>query len=227
MAPVGYGPQAFFLWRIGVSSRVVGFIDGFNLYHSIDTTGQHHLKWVNLRSLCAQFAPSPQFNLEAVYYFSAFATWRADAYARHRVYVAAVESVGVTPIMGRFKNKPRQCRTCRTTWTDHEEKETDVNLALKIVEGALRDEYDLALILTGDSDIGPAVSFVRREFPSKAMRIITAMDRPFSSELVAAAGQPARKLRRVHVEHALFPETVADASGRVVARRPVKYAPPR
>lgn len=43
--------------------RVAAFIDGFNFYHAIDDAGHHHFKWVNLRALCQQFAPKPQFEL--------------------------------------------------------------------------------------------------------------------------------------------------------------------
>lgn len=206
--------------------RVAAFVDGFNLYHSIDAAGLHHLKWLNLRALCENFAPTPLHDLTAVYYFSAFATWRPDAYARHRAYVAALGSADVTPIMGRFKEKPRRCRHCQRPWTDHEEKETDVNLALRIVASAFTDEYDLALVLTGDGDIAPAVRLVRAEFPAKGVRIVTTLNRHYNSELVAAAGQPARKLKRIHLERSLFPEAIADPTGAIVARRPAKYTPP-
>jgi hypothetical protein len=40
--------------------RVSAFIDGFNLYHALDSTGKHHLKWLDLRALCLAFAPAPQ-----------------------------------------------------------------------------------------------------------------------------------------------------------------------
>ena len=81
--------------------RVTAFIDGFNLYHAVDDTGQHHLKWINLRALCEKFAPSPQFDLTDIFYFSAYATWRPDAYKRHREYVKALKSVGVTALFAR------------------------------------------------------------------------------------------------------------------------------
>jgi len=85
--------------------RVAAFVDGFNLYHAVDDLGRHHLKWVNLRALGDQFAPSPQFQLTEVFYFSAFATWRKDAYAPHREYIKALRTVGVAPVMGNFKGR--------------------------------------------------------------------------------------------------------------------------
>lgn len=50
--------------------------------------------------------------------------------AASRIYVAALRYVGVVPVMGQFKNKDRWCNSCGAKWMGHEEKETDVNIAL-------------------------------------------------------------------------------------------------
>lgn len=208
--------------------RVSVFVDGFNFYHAVDDLGKHHLKWVNIRTLCEQFAPRPQYTLNHIYYFSAFATWRPDAYARHREYVKALKSVGVTTVMARFKEKFRQCYTCKSKWKDHEEKETDVNIAVFLVREAHRDSYDRALLITGDSDICPAVRIVRSDFPSKEIRILAPPGRPYSMDLVTAAGgqKAASRMKEIHMERALFPESVLDDKGTVIAQRPIKYSPP-
>jgi len=209
-------------------ARIAGFVDGFNLYHAVDGLGQHHLKWLNLRALCEQFAPAPQFTLDAIYYFSAYATWRTDAYARHREYIRALSSAGVTPVLGRFKGKFRACYSCGKRWTDHEEKETDVNLALYLLREAYRNSYDRALLITGDSDIVPAVRMVLEQFPNKQFRIFAPPGRQYSMDLVSAAGglKNARKLQQIHLSRALFPLHVRDETGKVIATRPAKYAPP-
>lgn len=208
--------------------RVSVFVDGFNFYHAVDDLRKHHLKWVDIRKLCEQFAPSSQYSLDNIYYFSAYATWRPDAYARHREYVKALKSVGVTPVMARFKEKFRQCYTCKSKWKDHEEKETDVNIAVYLVREAFKDSYDRALLITGDSDICPAVRMVRTDFPAKEIRILAPPGRPYSMDLVNSAGgmKAASRMKEFHMERALFPETVLDKNGAAVATRPAKYAPP-
>jgi uncharacterized LabA/DUF88 family protein len=208
--------------------RVAAFIDGFNLYHAIDNTGLSHLKWLNLWSLCEAFAPSPQFTLTAVYYFSAFATWRSYSCERHRQYVEALKAVRVTPILGRFKEKNRSCRSCETSWKDHEEKESDVNIALHLYREAARDRYDRALLVTQDSDLVPAVRMVRGDFPKKTIRILTPIGLHHSYELATAAGDlsHARAMKRVHIEHALFPREVVNQTGTIAAIRPREYDPP-
>ena len=208
--------------------RVSAFVDGFNFYHAVHDLGQPHLKWVNIRALCEAFAPTPQFILGPIYYFSAYATWRVDAYARHREYVRALSSAGVTPIMAKFKAKYRTCRSCGSRWTDHEEKETDVNIATHLLLEAVRDSYDRVLLITGDSDIAPAVRMVKAEFPAKQIRILAPPGRSYSMDLVNAAGtvKDARQLKMIHFERCLFPQHIYDAGGGLLATRPGKYDPP-
>ena len=210
------------------ATRVTAFVDGFNLYHAVDSLGLHHLKWVNLCGLCEQFAPRPRFDLTQVLYFSAFATWRPDAYKRHREYLTASRAAGVTPVMGRFKQREKFCFKCGHSWLHHEEKETDVNIALHLVRGAFVDTYDCALLVSGDSDLVPAVRMVLRDFPKKEVRVIAPIGRGYSMDLYNAAGgrKHCRKMKSIHMERSLFPHEVPDADGKIVAIRPGKYEPP-
>ncbi len=136
--------------------RAHAFIDGFNLYHAVANSGRSSLKWLDLWALCEVFAPGPHCNLEKVIYFSAFATWRPGSYRRHQEYVSALRCVGVTTFISRFKLKDRSCHHCGHRWMGHEEKESDVALGVNLVAGALRDEYDRALLISNDSDPVPA-----------------------------------------------------------------------
>jgi uncharacterized LabA/DUF88 family protein len=205
--------------------RVVAFIDGFNLYHALDELRAPHLTWVNLRKLSERFAR--QSELRSVFYFSAFATWRPEAYSRHRAYVKALESCGVDVVMGQFKRKDRKCRACGATWVGHEKKETDVNIALHLLNEAYKDSLDGALPVSNDSDIAPAVRMLKREFPRKWVRILTPPNKTTSKELVQAAGGPAnvRSMKRSHVADALLPSDLTLEDGSNV-RRPLKYDPP-
>ena len=207
--------------------RVAAFVDGFNLYHSIDDLGKNYLKWVNLRRLCEVFAPRPQFDLVNVFYFSAYATWLPDAYKRHREFVRALQAVRVTPVMGNFKEKDRHCRRCGASWKAHEEKETDVNIAIHLLREAHRDSFDRALVLTADSDLSPALRLFRQEFPGKGLMLITPAGR-FSRNLTNAVGgkKHCGRIREFHIERSLLPRELADSSGSVVAVRPVEYDPP-
>ncbi len=210
--------------------RVVAFIDGFNLYHAVDDLNAHgshnHLKWLNLRALVETYVPGSDYIIVAIKYFSAFAVWLPDAHKRHRAYVAALESVGVQVVMGKFKEKDRHCINCKNQWKAHEEKETDVNIAIHLLNGAYRDEYDTALMMTADSDLSPAVTMMRKE-TKKSVRLVFPIGLR-SDELIAAAGggDVNRRMKKIHLERSLFPREVKDSNGATVSVRPPKYDPP-
>ena len=71
-------------------TRVITYIDGFNLYHSIHDLKDPTLKWVDLWALSQNIIRDYQ-TLEAVKYFSAYATWRPNALRRHQAYIQALE----------------------------------------------------------------------------------------------------------------------------------------
>lgn len=207
--------------------RAIFFIDGFNVYHAVKSLKANHLKWLDFRKPCENFAPSPQFSIEKIYYFSAYATWLPDAYARHKVYVKALESVNVTPVLGKIKEKDRGCNLCNAAWKTHEEKETDVNIALTMLDEAYRDTFDRAIIISADSDFAPAIRLVMKRFPQKQFRVLTPTGRKHSWDLVDAAGgkDHAKHIKQIHLERSLFPETLIDLAGKVITR-PVEYDPP-
>jgi len=208
--------------------RVCAFIDGFNFYHAVKDLGANHLKWVDLWSLCQKFAPEPDNELIRVYYFSAYATWMLDSYRRHVEFVKANRARGVTDILGRFKQKSLTCKLCGREYPSHEEKESDVNLALHLFRSAAHDEYDRALLVTRDSDILPSVRLVRSEYPDKDIRLLAPPGKEYNMALVEAAGglDHARRIKASHLEQSLLPQQVLDAEGRLAATRPLAYDPP-
>ncbi len=205
--------------------RVVCFIDGFNLYHAIARLKQPHLKWVDLWGLSRRYVRPASQRLEAVYYFSAYAHWLPDPKRRHEAFVLAQEAHGVTPVMGKFKCKDRWCPLCRRTSQGHEEKETDVNIALYLLDGAYRDTYDHALLISRDSDLVPALRMLLTRFPAKGVTVVAPPLAGHSTEMISCATAKT-KIRAKHLEQCLLPREVSDATGTIVAVRPPEYDPP-
>jgi uncharacterized LabA/DUF88 family protein len=221
-------PVAFFCGdRVPPLQRVACYIDGFNLYHAIDALGQPHLKWVNLRRLAEFFVDRKLHDLIGIYYFSAYATWLPGPYKRHREYVKALRAVGVETVMSEFYEKPRSCHKCGTSWTAHEEKQSDVKAAVWLVDHAYQDQYDRALLMTGDSDLTPAVRTVLNRFPKKRIRVICPPGRHHSKKLIAAVtNKNLASIQTTHLARSLFPEYVTNERGEVRAVRPESYRPP-
>lgn len=214
--------------------RVQSYIDGFNLYHAVDDLHKsqvkqrlpslNHLKWLNLRSLSEAFVKSSQESLQEVYYFTAYAKWLPRAMVRHRAYVEALEACGVTPVFGHFKEKQRNCKRCGAQWTGHEEKGTDTNLVIQLVQEAHQDRFDKAIIITADSDMVPAIHMVLNTFPHKQILVCTPPDRhKIARELRSTVQTQRMKLR--HLTNNLLPQTVYRQDGSIAAIRPTEYNP--
>src|SRR5262245_56901253 len=127
--------------------------------------------------------------------------------------------------MGQFKIKDRRCFKCGARWIGHEEKETDVNIALYLLNAAYRNTYDRAYVVSRDSALKPAVELVLTQFPNKEIVVVAPPELGHSNDLTRVAGNK-RSIKRRQVETSLFPATIVDPAGNVIATRPSKYDPP-
>ncbi|MBW1809759.1 MAG: NYN domain-containing protein [Deltaproteobacteria bacterium] len=153
-------------------NRVIFFVDGFNLYHAIAEKKQwRKYKWLNLHSLCKSFLSSKE-RLDKIFFFTAFYPGDEQKRNRHRHYVRALKFFGVIPIFGQFRRKDKHCKLCKEVSTGYEEKETDVNIAIELLRQAVYDNYDTAFILSGDSDLLPAIRAVTEMFPNKTIKLL-------------------------------------------------------
>lgn len=143
--------------------RVNFYIDGFNLYHSAfkehyacvrGTTklvGWKNLRWQNLKKLMSMFINIKTEILCEVYYFTAKANWLPTKAQKHSLYIQALKTVGVNVIEGKFKEKFKKCPLCQKQFTSHEEKESDVNIAIYLLTDLMQNKCDTAYLVSGDS----------------------------------------------------------------------------
>lgn len=126
--------------------RVAFFVDGFNLYHALREDPKYaKYKWLNLQALAKCFVRKNQ-QITKVFYFSAYATWDPAKMARHQTFVRTLQWAGVDVVLGKFKFKERFCTNCRTRYHTYEEKETDVNIAIKLFQEAILDRRRASLL---------------------------------------------------------------------------------
>ena len=71
--------------------------------------------------------------------------------------------------LARFKSKEIRRKRCRKVFTGHEEKETDVAIAARLFEVCLTDEADTIVLMTGDTDVAPAVRTCERLFADRSL----------------------------------------------------------
>jgi len=151
--------------------RVAVFVDGFNLYHALnDVTAYHKYKWLNLEKFSKCFI-EPKDTIVDVFYFTAYAAWDPLKLARHKIYVSALRLVNVKIVFGAFRHVDQKCKICKKIYQTYREKRTDVNIAIKLFQTAIDDTWDKALIISGDSDLIPAIEGIKKTFPTKKIGI--------------------------------------------------------
>lgn len=159
---------------------MIFLVDGFNLYHSIRDIGYRHkglcLKWLNIYALCSSYIYllGKDAKLKHIYYFSAYAYHLNDPQViqRHKTYIRCLESTRITPILGRFKPRSVTCTYCKKEFIRHEEKETDVAIGTKLLELFHNDECDIVAMMTGDTDLAPAIKTAKLLYPGKTIIFI-------------------------------------------------------
>ena len=132
---------------VNMQRRAIFFIDGFNLYHSIDSKKElRKYKWLNLWKFSELLLEANE-KLVGLYYFTAYTEWNISRMRRHQDYVEINQHQGCEVILGKFQEKNRKSRVacsqpclqelggqfCEKQYTAHEEKMTDVNIAIGIL----------------------------------------------------------------------------------------------
>jgi uncharacterized LabA/DUF88 family protein len=211
-------------------SRGVSFIvDGLNLYHSLremEGLSKKPSRWLDLQRLCESylFAIGRRLGIRAelgaIHYFSAYpnpTTVREnEVVERQRIYIAALEATGVSVTMSPFKNRDVRCPHCRIVFKRAEEKETDVAMAVKLVEVCARGEASIVVLISGDSDLRPAVATARRLFPQNKIGVVTPFLRHTTE--MQEIGDFHFKVSQKLVQSAQFPNPIRLPDGRVIAK---------
>lgn len=212
--------------RIGV------FIDGFNVYHSIKAAIKHEERprqhfwkylWLDYRALAHHVLPK-DLQIAGVHYFTAYPAHDPDSQARHQVYVRALEAVNVETHLGRFRGRGHFCPLCKGRFFQPEEKESDVRLATRCLQGAFKDEFDAAVVISADSDQLPLFETMRVCFPDKAIGVIFPFER--QSRRLAEIASFRETMVENHLLRSMLPETVELTNGRKVTR-PGKWSWPQ
>ena len=207
-------------------ARVIAYIDGFNLYHGLRARFQHRYLWLDLHALVERLRPRD--TIVAVRYFTAHVRNDPSALARQQNYLAALRAhCGSTLkiVLGRYQAKQRTCKQCGATWTAYEEKETDVNIAVSLVADAASGAADIALIISADSDLCPAIRTARKIAANLGDRLgmIAAFPPRRNSSEMRTLIPGAFTLAHADIRNSLLPNAVADVVSGHQHHRPAKW----
>ncbi|QWW20036.1 NYN domain-containing protein [Schaalia sp. 19OD2882] len=143
--------------------RLIAYIDGFNLYHGLHDQAHCKYLWLDVVELVRRMRPAA--DLTKVYYFTSSVLDDPPAASRQAHHIDAMKRKHpdvLQVVQGRYQRKTRKCHNCELEYVTYEEKETDVNIAVQLVSDALQGNMDMALIISADSDMAPAIRTVRR-----------------------------------------------------------------
>ena len=200
-------------------TRVVTYIDGFNLYFGLRSMGWRRYYWLDLAALSGSLL-KPGQSLAAVHYFTSRIRFTGNNHAdtqRQNDYLDALGTLPeVTIQYGHYLQKPRKCRSCGAEWMDHEEKMTDVNIATGMLLDAFEDRFDTALLISADSDLAPPVGQIRARFPSK--RVIVVQPPGRNSVHLKQAANAAFTLGEAKLRQSQLPESLTTSGGHMLQR---------
>ena len=99
----------------------------------------------------------PNQELVAVKYFSAKPDDIDQSLRQNAFFQANRENPKFKLILGKYLKKSITCFCCGNIIHTHEEKETDVRIATQIVADAYQKNCDIAIVVSADSDMIPAI----------------------------------------------------------------------
>lgn len=205
-------------------ARVSFYVDGFNLYHAIRALQRPELKWLNLRALANSFLEK-QDTLVGVTYFTAPMVWDPEKYHRHVEYITALSANGVEVVKSRFLKTNKYCKGYSRYCDFHEEKQTDVAFAVRVLRDAHLGLMDRAVLVTADSDQIPLARELAESFPALVVHIAAPPRRMREARELCEAATRRSEITEGRLATCLMARNVTDESGRVVARCPSSYLP--
>jgi len=126
---------------------------------------------------------------------------------------------GVKVILGKFKLRDKECPLCKKTYKTYEEKQTDVNISVKLFQCAHNNTFDKGILITGDSDIIPSVRAVKENFPTKRIGVVIPIGR--SADELKKVCHLNMKMKEIHLKNSQFPDKmIIDDKNNIFLERP-------
>ncbi len=163
-------------------SNVIAYIDGYNLYHGMKSAYGKKYLWLNIEGMIEDLI-RPEDDLLATKYFTSKVTHMPHSEKRQKTYLEAlVEATNTEIFYGRFQVIPNAivC-SCGITTDEINEKMTDVQIATHLLTDSFTNKFERAIIITGDTDIIPAIVAVKKHHPDKMIGVYFPPDRHSSN----------------------------------------------
>ena len=172
-------------------------------------------KWLNISKLVNNLLQINQ-ELIAIKYFTSRVSNNPDKQKRQTIYIEALESVGIKIYYGHYQSDATECRQCGNIWPTFHEKMTDVNIATQMMIDAYQDRYDMAMLISGDSDLVPPIKAIHELFKNK--RVFVAFPPKRHNASVALAAKGSMIIGRKKLVDSLFDKEVPKKDGYILKK---------
>jgi uncharacterized LabA/DUF88 family protein len=154
-------------WSGNVKTNV--YIDGYNFYYGCIKGTPY--RWLDFSKLCSILLPKD--DIHRIKYFTALVSSRPqdpEKPWRQRLYLRALQTIpNLEVVLGSFLSHevmmPRApAGSGFVNVIKTEEKGSDVNLATHLLLDGFRDDYELAVVISNDSDLLTPIRVVTEQF---------------------------------------------------------------
>jgi hypothetical protein len=139
-----------------------------------------------------------------------------------------LESAGVETVLGHFLDEPIRCRArCREDYWVSVEKQGDVNVAIRLISDAHLDKFDVAYLVSADSDQVATARLFKERFPKKRLVSVAPPGRSHSKEILSLVPD-FLVVSKTAIENSLFGgPNLTKQDGSPITIRPAEYNPPK
>lgn len=198
--------------------KTILYVDGFNLYYGAlkDTS----YKWLNIQRMAELLLPRSQ--IVAIKYFTARISARPNdphQPIRQQIYLRALRTLPSLEIfyghylshnvfMPRANPRPGESRYVEVIRT--EEKGSDVNIAVHALNDAYQGAFELAVLVSNDSDLVEVIKVVRRQLGLR-VGVLNPQTKP--ARALQQEALFVKQIRENVLQASQFPATMTDATG--------------
>ncbi|MHB0972259.1 MAG: NYN domain-containing protein [Thermoanaerobaculia bacterium] len=196
--------------------RTIVYIDGFNLYYGCIKGSPY--RWLDLYRFSQ--AMLPKNDVLQVKYFTAIvkpSPFDTVKQVRQLTYLRSLATVPqVSVFLGSFQSHPVKRPLADGSGTaeviDMKEKGSDVNLATELLVDAFQNRFDVATVISNDSDLVAPIRAVRQHL-GKAVGVINPHQRQ-STDLRSCASF-VKDVRPWALRDSQLPPVIRDANGEI------------
>lgn len=194
------------------------YVDSFNMYYGV-LKRVPNAKWLNIEAWLKTQLPQPAYDIQKIKFFTAnvkAAPHDLQKPVRQTTYFRALETIpSVEIIRGKFKTKTVNIQVTKDVKVQArvpEEKGTDVNIGVHLVNDAHLNRFDTAVVVSNDSDLSEAIAIVARDLGKEVWIINPCLDASPTRKLIQHATQ-IRTVREKAIRASQFSPNLTDNVG--------------